>query len=328
MPNLQSLGEFGLIERVRRRLPPSSGWEVGIGDDTAVFRLSSHHYQLFTEDLLVEGVHFRRGSLTDWRNLGWKSLTVNLSDLAAMGGRPLGAVIGLAIPKKTRTSEIDAFYRGLAEAARRFRCPIVGGDTNASPAGVTIAVAVLGESRHKPLLRSDARPGDTLWVSGELGAAALGWEAIQKRVGGAAMPFRRRHARPEPRLEWGEKLARSGMVSAALDLSDGLAGDLVHLACASGVGFEVDVDQVPRSRAFGRLCQKMKIEEERLLLAGGEDYELLFTVRRGAERRFQEYCRRHRLKVTRIGQAKKSQKLVWHRSGKKLSRVWEGYRHF
>ncbi|HKY62275.1 MAG TPA: thiamine-phosphate kinase [bacterium] len=328
MPTLHSLGEFGLIERVRRRLPPSSGWKVGIGDDAAVLQLSPRHYQLFTEDLLVEGVHFRRGSPAEWRDLGWKSLAVNLSDLAAMGGRPLGAVVGLALPKKAKVAELDAFYRGLAEASRRYRCPIVGGDTNASPAGATIAVAVLGESRQKPLLRSGARPGDTLWVSGELGTAALGWMAIQKGIGGAAQPFRRRHARPGPRLEWGEKLARSGMVSAALDLSDGLAGDLVHLARASGVGFEVDIDLLPKSRAFTRLCQNLKFEEERLLLAGGEDYELLFTVRRGAERRFQEYCRRYRLKVTRIGKAKKSQKLAWHRSGKKIAVVWRGYRHF
>lgn len=329
MPSLQSLGEFGLIERARALLPPTtSDWKVGIGDDAAVLQISSKHYQLFTEDLLVEGIHFRQGSLDDWRDLGWKSLAINLSDLAAMGGKPLGAVVGLALPKKTKVSEVEAFYRGLAQASRRYRCPIVGGDTNASPAGVAIAVALLGESRRSPLFRSGARAGDGLWVSGELGGAALGWLASQRKLGGSSLAFRRRHARPEPRLSWGEALARSGMVSAALDISDGLAGDLVHLARASGVGFEVDFDLLPRPRGFSELCKKMKLEEERLLLAGGEDYELLFTVRRGAEPRFQKYCRRHRLKVTRIGQAQKGQKLLWHRSGKTMSRVWEGYRHF
>jgi thiamine-monophosphate kinase len=328
MSTLRALGEFGLIERARQWLPRPAGWKVGIGDDTAVLEISPRHYQFFTQDLLVEGVHFRRGSTGDWRDLGWKSLAVNLSDLAAMGGTPLGAVVGLALPKKTKIAEVEAFYRGLAEASRRYRCPIVGGDTNASPAGATVAIALLGESRQKPLLRSGAKAGDGLWVSGTLGEAALGWIAAQRKLGGAALAFRRRHARPEPRLEWGERLAASGMVSAAMDLSDGLAGDLVHLSRASGVGFEVDVDLLPRSRAFLALSKKLKQEEEALLLAGGEDYELLFTVRHGAEKRFGEYCRRHRLKATRIGQASRGQKLLWHRSGKKMKQVREGYRHF
>ena len=328
MSTLRALGEFGLIERARRLLPDPAGWKVGIGDDAAVLQISPRRFQFFTEDLLVEGVHYRRGSPADWRDLGWKSLAVNLSDLAAMGGKPIGAVVGLALPKKTKPAEVEAFYRGLAEASRRYRCPIVGGDTNASASGSVIAIALLGESRHKPLLRSGAKPGDGLWVSGELGAAALGWIAAQRKLDGAARIFRRRHARPEPRLDWGQSLASSGMVSSAMDLSDGLAGDLPHLARASGVGFEVDVDLLPRSGVFSRLCKKMKLEEERLLLAGGEDYELLFTVRHAAEKRFGEYCRRHRIKATRIGHASRGQKLLWHRSGKKMKQVWEGYRHF
>ena len=123
-------------------------------------------------------------------------------------------------------------------------------------------------------------------------------------------------------------MAGSGMVSAAMDLSDGLSGDLVHLSRASGVGFEVDVDLLPRSRTFSGFCKKLKMEEERLLLAGGEDYELLFTVRQGAQKRFAEFCQRHRIAATRIGEATKGQKLFWHRSGNRMKRVWQGYRHF
>jgi thiamine-monophosphate kinase len=329
MPTLKALGEFGLIERARQWLPrPAGGWKVGIGDDAAVFKLSSRHYQLFTEDLLVEGVHFRRGSPRDWQDLGWKSLAVNLSDIAAMGGKPLGAVLGLALPKKTKFAEIEAFYRGLAEASRLFACPIVGGDTNASLSGVSIAVALIGETRKSPLLRRGAKAGEGLWVTGELGSAALGWTARRRRIGGASAAFQRRHARPTPRLEWGQALAASGMVSSAMDLSDGLAGDLPHLAQASKVGFVVDIDLLPRSKAFLSLCKKLKVSEEKLAVSGGEDYELLFTVAGSRENRFREYCRRQRIAVTRIGEATSKRGLEWRRAGKKIKTVWQGYRHF
>lgn len=301
---------------------------MGIGDDAAVLQLSPRRYQYFTEDLLIEGVHFRRASLGDWQDLGWKSLAVNLSDLAAMGAKPLGAVVGLALPKKMKVAEVEAFYRGLAEASRRYHCPILGGDTNASPSGVTIAIALLGESRRAPLLRSGAKVGDSLWVSGELGAAALGWVASQRKGDRSTAAFRRRHARPIPRLEWGDQLAASRVVSAAMDLSDGLAGDLGHLARASKVGFQVEIDRLPRPRGFVGLCEKMKVSEESLLLGGGEDYELLFTVRAGKEKFFEKYCRRQRLAVTRIGQAIRGQKLHWLRSGKEVVPTWQGYRHF
>lgn len=329
MPSLTSLGEFGLIERARQWLGgPDKRWKVGIGDDAAVLQWAPRHYQYFTEDLLIEGVHFRRGSKSDWQDLGWKSLAVNLSDLAAMGAKPLGAVVGLALPKKTKLSEVEALYRGLAEASAAYRCPIIGGDTNASPSGMTIAVALLGESGLPPLLRSGAKRGDSLWVSGELGAAGLGWIAAQGKLGGAFKVFRRRHARPIPRLEWGQKLAASRLVSSAMDLSDGLAGDLAHLAKASRLGFKIDIDRLPRARDFALLCGKAKTSEEALLLGGGEDYELLFTVRAGKEKLFEKFCRRQRIAATRIGEAVGGQKLLWQRFGKKVNPKWRGYRHF
>ena len=135
--SLAKLGEFGLIDRLQTLLPSFSPkeWSRGIGDDAAVRPLGGHRFELLTQDLLLEGVHFLRGSREDFEALGWKALAVNLSDIAAMGGRPKGAVIGLGLPKKTELSQVESLYRGLAAAARRFACPIVGGDTNASKGG-------------------------------------------------------------------------------------------------------------------------------------------------------------------------------------------------
>ena len=166
MPKLSSLGEFGLIARLQKILPPPVGkaWSVGIGDDTAVHSLGRGRSQLFTQDLLLEGIHFLPGTPRVWEDIGWKAMAVNLSDLAAMGGDPLGAVIGLGLPKRAKIPEIEALYRGIAQASRRFKCPVVGGDTNISKSGWVIAVAMLGETPRKPLLRSAARAGDSLWV--------------------------------------------------------------------------------------------------------------------------------------------------------------------
>ncbi|HCU23784.1 MAG TPA: thiamine-phosphate kinase, partial [Deltaproteobacteria bacterium] len=322
------LSEFDLIARFKKILPQSlfRDWTVSIGDDCAVRRLSRNRYELLTQDLLLEDVHFLSGSLRHWEEIGWKSLAVNLSDLAAMGGRPVGAVIGLALPSAAKTSEAEALYRGLAAAARRYACPVVGGDTNASKGAWMIAISMLGETRHRPLLRSAARSGDSLWVSGELGTAALGWRAIQRQDRSAlAAPFRRRHALPEPRLAWGEKLAQSGMVGAMIDVSDGLAGDLAHLEKASKVGFEVELENLPRHRDFSKLCSRLDVSEVEMQLAGGEDYELLFTVQAGLEKKFQKFAAVHGLKVTCIGNAVKNRGIHWLQGGRNVKKSFRGF---
>lgn len=329
MPKLSKLGEFGLIARLGKILPtiPSKSWQVGIGDDCAVRRISKNQFELVSQDLLLEGVHFLSGDRKHWESVGWKALAVNLSDIAAMGGKPLGAVVGLGLPKGASLAEIEALYRGISQAATRFACPIVGGDTNLSRKGWVIAITVLGETWRSPLLRSGARSGDSLWVTGELGGAALAWQALRRNK---ALPLaiRNRLNMPVPRLDWGQRIAAFGKAGAMIDLSDGLAGDLGHLVEASGLGFEVWIEKIPQSRNFETLCKKTNVSLRNVLLRGGEDYELLFTIRKGHEGVFARYCRRWGIQATQIGNAHKGKAIRWMQGDKVIPGVLEGFRHF
>lgn len=326
-----AIHEFSLIRRLAALLssPKPQQSFTGIGDDASVLRLASTHYQLATHDMLLEGVHFVRGTLADFRALGWKALAVNLSDIAAMGGRPQQALIGLGLPKGTRRQEVEALYKGLQECARKYNCPILGGDTNRSQKDWVIAVTVLGNSKKAPLLRSGAKPGESLWVTGKLGSAALGWKLIQKndrsRLGAR---FRFSHQKPLPRLDWGERFLASGLVSAMIDLSDGLGGDLCHLAEVSRVGFEIEIEKIPREKNFEVLCKKNHLSELSLMLSGGEDYELLLTVKAGQEKNFQNFIARHRIEAHYIGRATSSRKIIFREAGKKISAKINGYTHF
>ncbi len=330
-PDLKSIGEFGLIRRLANILSSQKlplNWQ-GIGDDTAVIPVGRKKSLLFSHDLLLEKAHFLCGTLKDFRDLGWKALAVNLSDVAAMGGRPLAAVVGLGLPRGTEVKQVEALYRGLRDCGRRFSCPILGGDTNQSRGGWMISVTVLGEAKARPILRSGARSGDELWVTGELGGAALAWQAWEKGQGfPTGSPFQGRLNRPEPRLAWGQLLAKSKMLSAMIDISDGLAGDLGHLSEAGKVGFRVDVAVIPRPKGFPELCRKKKISELRTLLSGGEDYELLFTVKQEKGRNFSRWLKRQNIAATRIGEATRGERIEFRNRGSLIKEKFQGYCHF
>jgi len=261
MGTVHDLGEVALIERFTRRLGTTrlrdhrgKRWrvQVAIGDDAAVLHGPAGQRFLFASDMLVEGVHFRRRTVPP-RWIGWKALACNVSDIAAMGGLPLAAVVSLGIPPKTPIRFVDELYHGLASCAHRFNCPVVGGDTVRSPR-VVIDVAILGtvESRHLTL-RSGARVGDAVFVTGRLGGSL--------RSG--------RHARLTPRLREAQELVRRVKVHAMMDLSDGLASDLWQMSRASRVVLRVRRAAIPVSLVAG------SIEHA---LMDGEDFELLFTV--------------------------------------------------
>jgi thiamine-monophosphate kinase len=238
------------LSDLRRRLPPAGPGEVWIGDDAAVLRPPDGPL-LLAADALVEGLHWDP-SLAGPDDAGWKALAVNVSDLAAMGGRPLHCVVTVAVPAG-RAGDLDRLYDGLEAAAKAFDCPIVGGDLTGGPA-LVVTVAVTGTvDDGDPVLRSGARPGDLLLVTGALGAAS------------AALRERRAMPRVTPRVAEGTA-ARQGGATAMLDLSDGLLMDLRRLAEASGVG--VVVDDVPVAGGASR-------EDA---LSGGDDYELLFAA--------------------------------------------------
>ncbi len=277
---LKDVGEFGLLRRLGlydRALP--GGW-VGPGDDAACMPPPGSSL-LLTSDLLVEGVHFRP-STTSARDLGYKALAVNVSDVAAMGGRPLAFLVALAAPSDTPVAWVEALYGGMAEAEEAFGCRLVGGDTSGGPTRV-LSLTVLGEACDGgPVTRGGARPGDDVYVSGTLGDSALGLRLLE--AGGAARtgPERflvSRHLRPSPRLALGAALGASGIARAMIDVSDGLLQDLGHVARASGCGAEVWAERLPLSpelvAAAGAAGESSPVE---LALAGGEDYELLFTA--------------------------------------------------
>jgi len=261
---------------------------IGPGDDAAVVRPPRNARLLLTTDLLAEGVHFRR-SWARPADVGWKLAAVNASDIAAMGGRPLWALLALALPPDLDSTFTIALDRGLRAAARSFGFALVGGDTCASAAGIFLSLTLAGAAGPRLLTRAGARPGDGLFVTGHLGASTLGLAALE-RHGGAPLPVAlrrcaRRHLHPEPCLAFGAALSRTGLASAAIDVSDGLSRDLRRLCDASRVGAEVLADRLPLLPATVRAARLLGREPLAAALHGGEEYELLFTAKpRDADR--------------------------------------------
>lgn len=278
---VSDVGERALIDRIRRRAggrkagAGGGGVILGIGDDAAVVR--GPRRLLLTTDMLVEDCDFRKPSFPAFL-LGRKSLNVNLSDIAAMGGRPLHAVVGMAIPGGTDDCWVGDFLAGFRSAAAEFGVALVGGDLSEAPK-IMISVTVTGEAG-KFVTRAGAKAGDTIYVSGHLGDAAAGFRLIEAgrrpaRRGGEAALFRA-FLDPAPRLALGAALARGGLASAMIDISDGLSVDLSHICEESRVGAEIDLARLPVSSPLRRVVS----DPLPLALNGGEDFELLFTVRK------------------------------------------------
>lgn len=296
-PSLRALGEFGLITLIRQRVQQRSpGTILGIGDDAALLAVPAGGL-LVTTDMLLEGIHFQ------WRwgrprDLGRKAMAVNVSDIAAMGGRPLHALLGLAIPPAGPSlTELEALLAGLEEEAAAHGITLVGGDTCGSHSGLVLAVTLLGLApTGRALLRSGAKPGDGLWVTGTLGGAAAGLLALEQGLRpGAPWPadFPRpawlgaeeeaaiqaavtAHLTPVPRLAAGEALV--GCATAMIDVSDGVASDVGHLCAESRVAARILAGRIPihpGAAAMARLTGRDPLD---LALRGGEDYELLFTT--------------------------------------------------
>jgi thiamine-monophosphate kinase len=284
---LSQVGEDALVRLfggVRRGTSTARGGTVviGPGDDAAAVRPPRGSRLLLTTDLLAEGVHFRRVWASP-ADLGWKLAAVNVSDIAAMGGRPLWALLSLALPPNLATGFAAGLRRGLRAAARRFDFAIIGGDTCASGAGIFLSLTLVGAAGARLLSRDGASPGELIFVTGHLGASALGL-AVLERYGARSRPAllrvcSRRHLRPEPRLAFGAALARAGLATAALDVSDGLSRDLARLCASSGVGAEVSAPAVPVLPATLRAARLLGRDPLEAALHGGEEYEVLFTAR-------------------------------------------------
>jgi thiamine-monophosphate kinase len=282
---VRDVGEFGLIAALQEALPKkvaaSRRLRVGIGDDAAVWRQPRDESVIVTTDSLVEGVHFRL-DWTDWRSLGHKSLAANVSDVAAMGGVPKLATVTLGLRGDERVADLQALYHGLGALAAKQNILVAGGDIVASPHCLAIHLTVLGTTRWRGryLTRAGARPGDVIGVSGTLGAAAAGYRLLRE---GPQSPRRQAttadlliaaHLRPVPRVRLGQLLLQTG-ADAAMDLSDGLLGDLPKILNASAVAARLDAAAIPVAAAVRALFPDAWFD---LATRGGEDYELLFTA--------------------------------------------------
>jgi thiamine-monophosphate kinase len=274
------VGEKALIARVRRLAAsrPRRTIVAGIGDDCAVLRVPLGHETLVTTDFSLEGIHFRR----DWHppeSVGHRCLARGLSDIAAMGGEPVAVFLSLALPRDLPQSWVNGFTRGLLALAKKHGAVLAGGDTAESPSGVLADIVVVGSlPKGEAILRSGARPGNRIYVSGTLGGSAAAIE--QMRTHPRKKPNPRdypRHFYPDPRIELGRILREKGLASSMIDTSDGLSTDLAHICEESEVGAEMSAALIPRAKA-GPTDRSVGME---LALHGGEDYELLFTVPMG-----------------------------------------------
>jgi len=282
---LAEIGEFGLIERLRRLVGPASDERliVGIGDDAAVWRTDDRAL-IATTDTMVAGVHFLPG-VVPWKAVGWKALAANISDIAAMGGHPSFALVTLCVPPSADVREIEDVYRGMRSLAKIYGVTVAGGDiVRARQFAITIALmgeaSVDSDGQPRLLRRDRARPGDAIVVTGPLGGSAGGLEVLRgraKRLGRrVARQLEVRHLRPWPRMDAGEAAVEAG-IECGIDISDGLLQDLGHVCRASGVDADIHLSTLPVEPGLIDAFGEQRARE--MALTGGEDYELLLTGR-------------------------------------------------
>ena len=328
-----SRSEFEFIDSLRRRFGDA------IGDDAALLRSTAENEIVITTDLLVEDSDFRRTTAPALL-LGHKALAVSLSDIAAMGARPRWSLISLGVPEDVwQTDFVDQFYEGLASLAHKYDVQLIGGDTSRTPDKLVIDSIVLGECRaDHAVKRAGAQPGEQIFVTGSLGGAAAGLRLIER---GAHLAEHNladddsqkidhvllRQLRPEPRVGWGIVLGEERLATSMIDISDGLSSDLNHLCTASGVGAAIESSLLPIDSRVVELCGRRALDPLQLALHGGEDFELLFTVRSENVARLPR--RVDGVEITRVGE------ITNVADGVKISegpRVWElnpgGWKHF
>jgi thiamine-monophosphate kinase len=321
------LGEFELIARYFTRPVPSGRPDVAlaVGDDCALLQPAPGEQWAVSTDTLVEGVHFL--STVDPAVLGYKALAVNLSDLAACGAEPRCCFLALALPR-VEEDWLQSFSDGLFALADAHGCVLAGGDTTRSSQGIVITMTVMGAvPRGQALLRSGAQPGDDIWVSGTLGDAAFGLALLQGEASADAADARsaiERLERPQPRVALGRALR--GVATSAIDVSDGLLGDLGHILERSKVGAHIEWGRVPRSEA---LLRRPDAQQQRWALQGGDDYELLFTAPAQRRERVEACAAAAGIQVSRIGEINATGRLaLLDVAGRSMDTVPRAFDHF
>jgi thiamine-monophosphate kinase len=277
--DLKELGEFGLIDRIAAdTVYDTTTLLCGIGDDAAVLKPTLGMVQLATADMLVEDIHFTLATITPWQ-LGYKSLAVNISDIAAMGGIPRHALVSLGLPRHLPVSFVEQLYAGMKQLAAQYHVNIVGGDTVSSPKALVINVTVIGEAEpERVIYRSGARHGDVIAVSGTLGDSAAGLHILMQDM---KFPFAdtliKAHVTPQPQVDIGRMCSQYG-VHSMNDISDGLASEIYEICNASNVGARIYEGKLPVSQALAAFAAELGKEPAEYALYGGEDYQLVFTA--------------------------------------------------
>lgn len=289
---LTDLGEFGLIDRIQRQFSSKNLTSViGIGDDAAVID-SGEDYLLVTTDMLLEGIHFDL-SYVPLQHLGYKAVSVNVSDIAAMNGKPEQITIGLGISNRFSLEAVDALYSGIRAACDDFKVDLVGGDTTSSSSGLVISISAIGRvAKDKVVLRSNAKSNDIICATGDLGAAYLGLQVLEREkqvflTNPEMQPdiekyeyLVGRQLKPMARMDIIHELAEKNIVpTSMIDISDGLASELLHLSKSSGVGVKIFEDKVPIDMMSYETAIEFMMDPITCALNGGEDYELLFTIK-------------------------------------------------
>ena len=329
------LGEFALIARLQQRLHNVTPMQIvrGIGDDCAVLRPSAGMDLLLTTDTQEEGVHFRR----DWatpQDIGWRCLAVNVSDIAAMGGSPLGAVIALSVPASLAVAFVESLYDGLQELATAYDCPIIGGNVSKASEHMAVTITVLGEVPcDRGVYRSGAQVGDEIWVTGDLGGAKAGLQALLHPAavaGLATAAVLQRYRRPCPRLREAQYLRQHGVLHSLIDISDGLSSDLAHICAESGVGAQLEATYIPISAEVCQVAHALQVDPLTFALHGGEDFELCLTAPAGRLASLQSlFAAQFQCPLVRVGTVKPEQGVTLRLvDGTEQPLSARGYDHF
>lgn len=300
---VSELTEREIVARIQGALAPAPPWlAVGIGDDAAVVRTERNRLEVLTVDAIVDGVHVDR-RFTPPAAIGHRALAVNLSDLAAMGAAPRLALVSFALPLDLPCADFDGIVAGLAALALRHGVTIAGGNVTRTPGPLTVDITAIGTVKPRGVLpRSGARPGDIVYVTGTLGAAAAGLEMLRTQPAERSAACIDRYLTPEPRVKAGLLLGRNRAASACIDLSDGLGDGVARIAEASGVGIRIDAGALPIEPEARAWFERQGVDAVTAALSHGDDYELLFTVRPRLRGRLRAAIQHAGVAISRIGE--------------------------
>jgi thiamine-monophosphate kinase len=325
---ISQIGEFDLIDLIERRIfSKDKRVLVNIGDDAAVIKPSKDKLLIFTTDTLMEKVHFDLKYFT-FEQIGWKAMAANLSDIAAMGGLPKFALVTIGLPVSISVENVISIYDGMNEVAKRYKCKVIGGDTLFSPKGIFISIALLGEVEKKFLVkRKGARKGDLICVTGDLGEAEAGLEFL-KKYPRKKPTLVKKHLTPFPRINEARTLVKNLKISSMIDISDGLSSELFHLTEENNLGAIIYEEKIPISPNGIKAGNLLKRSPLLWALSSGEEYELLFTIKKKELTKLEKI--KEKVKVSVIGEMleKKEGIFLMERSGKKRKLTKTGFIHF